>query len=111
MQYLKTIGKNSKKAFENLKAVKHSKIKTVLDAYNKELLKNKNKIIKEAKDGSKTGSRKSEQTRTWPPMTKLSSTGNGKDHERILTTHHKKGATTRLGCTISAKGGTLTALA
>ena len=46
MQYLKTIGKNSKKAFENLKAVKHSKIKNVLDSYNKELLKNKNKIIK-----------------------------------------------------------------
>ena len=58
MQYLKTIGKNSKKAFENLKAVKHSKIKTVLDAYNKELLKNKNKIIKENQKDIKNVKRK-----------------------------------------------------
>ena len=58
MQYLKTIGKNSKKAFENLKAVKHSKIKTVLDAYNKELLRNKNKIIKENQKDIKNVKRK-----------------------------------------------------
>ncbi len=58
MQYLKTIGKNAKKAFENLKAVKHSKIKTVLGAYNKELLRNKNKIIKENQKDIKNVKRK-----------------------------------------------------
>ena len=47
MSYLKNIGKNAKKAFENLKAVKHSKIKKVLENYNKSLLDNKLKIIKE----------------------------------------------------------------
>ena len=48
MQYLFKIGKNAKKAFEDLKAVKHDKIKKVLSDYNKKLLKNKNRIIKEA---------------------------------------------------------------
>ena len=47
MNYLENIGKNAKKAFENLKTVKHSKIKKVLENYNKSLLNNKNKIIKE----------------------------------------------------------------
>jgi len=47
MRYLENIGKNAKKAFENLKTVKHSKIKKVLENYNKSLLNNKNKIIKE----------------------------------------------------------------
>ena len=47
MSYLKNIGKNAKKAFENLKAVKHSKIKKALENYNKSLLDNKLKIIKE----------------------------------------------------------------
>ncbi len=47
MNYLETIGKNAKKAFEDLKSVKHSKIKRVLENYNKSLLKNKNLIIKE----------------------------------------------------------------
>ena len=47
MQYLFKIGKNAKKAFEDLKAVKHDKIKKVLSDYNKKLLKNKNRIIKE----------------------------------------------------------------
>ncbi len=47
MSYLENIGKNAKKAFEDLKIVKHSKIKKVLDNYNKSLLKNKKKIIKE----------------------------------------------------------------
>ncbi len=47
MSYLKKIGINAKKAFEDLKRVKHTKIKKVLDNYNKELLKNKKKIIKE----------------------------------------------------------------
>ena len=47
MEYLFKIGKNAKKAFEDLKSIKHEKIKKVLDNYNKELLKNKKKIIKE----------------------------------------------------------------
>ena len=47
MNYLKNIGKNAKKAFENLKTINHSKIKKVLENYNKSLLKNKKKIIKE----------------------------------------------------------------
>ncbi len=47
MGYLENIGKNAKKAFEDLKTVKHSKIKKVLDSYNKSLLKNKKKIISE----------------------------------------------------------------
>ena len=47
MNYLENIGKNAKKAFENLKTINHSKIKKVLNNYNKSLLRNKNKIIKE----------------------------------------------------------------
>ncbi|MDC0938159.1 glutamate-5-semialdehyde dehydrogenase [Pelagibacteraceae bacterium] len=47
MSYLENIGKNAKKAFEALKTVKHSKIKKVLENYNKSLLNNKKKIIKE----------------------------------------------------------------
>jgi glutamate-5-semialdehyde dehydrogenase len=47
MSYLENIGKNAKKAFEDLKTVKHNKIKKVLESYNKSLLKNKKKIIKE----------------------------------------------------------------
>ena len=47
MNYLENIGKNAKKAFEDLKKGKHSKIKKVLDNYNKSLLYNKKKIIKE----------------------------------------------------------------
>ena len=47
MNYLENIGKNARKAFETLKTVKHLKIKRVLENYNKSLLKNKNKIIKE----------------------------------------------------------------
>mgnify|MGYP001205999735 CR=1 FL=1 len=47
MNYLENIGKNAKKAFEDLKTVKHSKIKKVLENYNKTLLTNKKKIIKE----------------------------------------------------------------
>lgn len=47
MQYLETIGKNSRKAFEELKSIEHNKIKSVLEYYNKSLLKNKTKIIKE----------------------------------------------------------------
>ena len=47
MNYLENMGKKAKKAFEDLKTVKHSKIKDVLENYNKSLLKNKQKIIKE----------------------------------------------------------------
>ena len=43
MSYLENIGKNAKKAFENLKIVKHNKIKKVLENYNKSLLINKKK--------------------------------------------------------------------
>ena len=47
MSYLENIGKRAKKAFEDLKEIKHSKIKKVLENYNKSLLKNKKKIINE----------------------------------------------------------------
>ena len=47
MSYLEKIGKNAKKAFEDLKTVKHKKIKKVLDNYSKALFQNKKKIIKE----------------------------------------------------------------
>ena len=47
MNYLESIGKNAKKAFEDLKGVKHKKIKKVLESYNQSLLRNTNKIIKE----------------------------------------------------------------
>ena len=47
MNYLKSIGMNAKKAFEDLKGVKHKKIKKVLEGYNQSLLKNSNKIIRE----------------------------------------------------------------
>ncbi len=47
MSYLETIGKNAKKAFEDLKSIEHKKIKKVLENYNQSLLKNTNKIIKE----------------------------------------------------------------
>jgi len=47
MNYLENIGKNAKKAFEDLKNVKHFRIKKVLEDYNKSLLKNKKNIIRE----------------------------------------------------------------
>ena len=47
MNYLESIGKNAKKAFEDLKEVKHKKIKKVLENYNRSLSKNTNQIIKE----------------------------------------------------------------
>ena len=47
MKYLKKIGLNARKAFEELKAIEHSKIKLVLKDYNTAILKNKKKIIKE----------------------------------------------------------------
>jgi len=47
MKYLNNIGINSRKAFEKLKKVDHKKIKSVLENYSKNILKNKNLIIKE----------------------------------------------------------------
>ena len=47
MNYLETIGKNAKKALEDLKSVNHSNIKKVLENYNYSLRKNKKRIIKE----------------------------------------------------------------
>ncbi len=47
MSYLKNIGKNAKKAFEDLKSVNHTRIKKVLENYNGSLLRNKKKIITE----------------------------------------------------------------
>ncbi|MDA8822354.1 glutamate-5-semialdehyde dehydrogenase [Candidatus Pelagibacter bacterium] len=47
MSYLENIGKNAKKAFEDLKNIKHDKIKKVLENYNRSLQKNKFKIISE----------------------------------------------------------------
>ena len=44
MSYLENIGKNAKKAFEDLKNVKHIKIKKVLKDYSDAILKNKNNI-------------------------------------------------------------------
>ena len=47
MNYLETIGKNARRAFEDLKKIKHIKIQKVLENYNKALLKNKKRIIQE----------------------------------------------------------------
>ena len=47
MSYLENIGKNAKRAFEELKGIKHGKIKKVLENYNKVLLRYKKNIIKE----------------------------------------------------------------
>ena len=58
MNYLKNIGKNSKKAFEDLKTIKHDKIKKVLETYNKSLLVNKQKIVRENKKDIKNVKRK-----------------------------------------------------
>jgi glutamate-5-semialdehyde dehydrogenase len=58
MDYLKKIGKNSKKAFEDLKNIRHDKIKKVLESYNKFLLVNKKKIIRENRKDIKNVKRK-----------------------------------------------------
>jgi len=58
MSYLENIGKNAKKAFEDLKAVKHSQIIKVLENYNKSLLDNKQKIVKENHKDVKNSKRK-----------------------------------------------------
>jgi hypothetical protein len=43
MKYLEKVGLSARKAFEELKAVKHNKIKLVLKNYNTAILKNKKK--------------------------------------------------------------------
>ena len=58
MNYLETIGKKAKKAFEDLKSIKHIKIKKVLEDYNKSLLRNKKKIIQENQKDVKSIKRK-----------------------------------------------------
>jgi len=58
MRYLVNIGKNSKEAFENLKTIKHDKIKKILESYNKSLLINKQIIIRENKKDVKNLKRK-----------------------------------------------------
>ena len=58
MRYLENIGKNSKKAFEDLKAINHKKIQKVLESYNKSLLINKQKIIRENQKDVKNVKRK-----------------------------------------------------
>ncbi len=58
MKYLEKIGKNSRKAFEDLKAVKHDRIKKALNDYNRELLRNKKQIIKENQKDIKNIKRK-----------------------------------------------------
>ena len=58
MIYLKNIGKNAKKAFEDLKNIRHDKIKKVLESYNKSLLINKKKIIRENQKDIKISKRK-----------------------------------------------------
>jgi len=58
MSYLETIGKKAKKAFEDLKSIKHSKIKKVLEDYNKSLLRNKKRIIQENRKDVKNVKRK-----------------------------------------------------
>ena len=45
MKYLKKIGINARKAFNNLKDVKHDKIRLVLNNFNTAILRNKKKII------------------------------------------------------------------
>ncbi len=58
MKYLEEIGKNARKAFEDLKSIKHNKIVRVLDNYNKAILKNKKRIIKENQKDVKNIKRK-----------------------------------------------------
>ncbi|MDC0343885.1 glutamate-5-semialdehyde dehydrogenase [Pelagibacteraceae bacterium] len=58
MRYLNQIGVNAKKAFEKLNKVKHTKIKKVLESYNKSILSNKNLIIRENLKDIKNSKRK-----------------------------------------------------
>jgi len=47
MNYLKKIGKNSKKAFKTINSIKHGVVKIVLNTYIKLILSNKKLILKE----------------------------------------------------------------
>ena len=47
MRYLKNIGINSRKAFENLKKIDTKKVNLILEYFNKSLLNHKQEIIKE----------------------------------------------------------------
>ncbi len=47
MQYLEKIGINSRQAFEDLKNVKHDRIKKILNDYNKAILIDKRSILRE----------------------------------------------------------------
>ena len=58
MKYLEEIGKKARKAFEDLKSIKHNKIVKVLDNYNKAISKNKKRIIKENQKDVKNIKRK-----------------------------------------------------
>ena len=58
MSYLENIGKNAKKAFEDLKIIKHNKIKKVLESYNKTILTNKKRILRENQKDIKNVKRK-----------------------------------------------------
>ena len=58
MSYLENIGRNAKKAFEDLKTIKHNKIQKVLEIYNKSLLINKKKILLENQKDVKNIKRK-----------------------------------------------------
>ena len=58
MKYLKKIGINSRKAFENLKTIKHGKVKKILRDYNQAIYKNKRRILKENQKDLKNIKRK-----------------------------------------------------
>tara|TARA_X000000368_G_scaffold283551_1_gene225124 strand:+ start:223 stop:1464 length:1242 start_codon:yes stop_codon:yes gene_type:complete len=58
MKYLKKIGLNARKSFEELKEVDHKKIISVLNDYNLTILKNKKRIIKENLKDIKNAKRK-----------------------------------------------------
>ena len=58
MKYLKKIGLNARKAFEELKSVNHDKIQLVLNNYSTAILKNKKKIIKENSKDVRNAKRK-----------------------------------------------------
>ena len=58
MKYLNKIGINSKKAFRDLQKVPHKKIKSVLEHFNKSILINKKKILRENLKDVKNAKRK-----------------------------------------------------
>ena len=58
MKYLNKIGIDSKKAFQDLRKVPHKKIKSVLENFNKSILLNKKKIIRENLKDVKNAKRK-----------------------------------------------------